>query len=43
MSIQEIKYLYDHDPSMTLRKLSSITGLSTQELNFILTCTEEEY
>lgn len=38
-----IKELYDTHPNMTLRELSQITGLSTSELQFILTCTDEEY
>jgi hypothetical protein len=43
MSNAEIKNLYDSDINMTLGKLSRITGLTIQELKFILTCTEEEY
>lgn len=43
MSNAEIKRLYDSDINMTLAKLAIITGLTIQELKFILTCTEEEY
>ena len=43
MTNAEIKRLYDSDINMTLVKLSLITGLTIEELKFILTCTEEEY
>jgi hypothetical protein len=43
MTNQQIKNIYDSDINMTLVKLSRITGLTIQELKFILTCTEEEY
>lgn len=38
MSHDEIRALYDSKLNMTLKELSAITGLSTQELFFILTC-----
>ena len=43
MSIAEIKELYDNNLNMTLAELSKITGLSQNELFYLLTCTEEEY
>ena len=43
MTNAEIKKLYDSDINMTLAKLAFLTGLTIQELKFILTCTEEEY
>ena len=41
MSNAEVKQLYDSTQSMTLEQLARITGLSTQELFFILTCTDD--
>jgi hypothetical protein len=43
MTIPEIKYLYDSNPNMTLDELSKITNLDISELQFILTCTDEDY
>ena len=43
MSIAEIKELYDSNLNMTLAELSKITGLSQNELFYLLTCAEEEY
>jgi hypothetical protein len=38
MTNDEIRALYDSKLNMTLKELSAITGLNTQELFFILTC-----
>ena len=38
MTNDEIRAFYDSKLNMTLKELSAITGLSTQELFFILTC-----
>jgi hypothetical protein len=40
MSNAEIKRLYDSTQNITLEQLARITGLSTQELFFILACTD---
>lgn len=42
MNHNEIRELYDNDPQMTLRDLSTLTELNQQELFFILTCEDEE-
>lgn len=36
MTDEDIKYLYDHNPNMTLRELSIITMRSIKELKKIL-------
>ena len=43
MNIEEIKFIYDSDPNMTLSELAKITGELEDDLFYILTCTEEEY
>jgi hypothetical protein len=43
MTNADIKFLFDMDESMTLYKLSVITGKTIEELKCILTCTDEEY
>lgn len=38
MSHDQIREMYDSNPNMTLGQLSRITGLSIEQLKFILTC-----
>jgi hypothetical protein len=38
MTNEQIRDFYDQNLNMTLKELSQITGLNTQELFFILTC-----
>ena len=40
MTNEQIRDFYDQNLNMTLKELSQITGLSTQELFFILTCED---
>ena len=40
MTNDAIREYYDNNPNLTLGQLSRITGLSIQELKFILTCED---
>jgi hypothetical protein len=40
MTNDEIRDYYDSNPNLTLGQLARITGLSIQELKFILTCED---
>jgi hypothetical protein len=40
MTNDEIRAYYDSNPDLTLGQLSKITGLSIQDLKFILTCED---